>query len=100
MQRKAVTANTTAKPLSPMVMGFELEAWLMRVLSQGHKSKQPQPRQTRFDRDQPSRPQRSTSTRTEPGNDIFAPGINDLANAIRPPREHCGLEALGLRLSL
>jgi hypothetical protein len=37
-QRKAVTINIAAKPLSPMVMDFELEAWLMRVLSQGHRS--------------------------------------------------------------
>jgi hypothetical protein len=38
MQRKAVTVNITAKPLSPMVMDFELEAWLMRVLSSGDES--------------------------------------------------------------
>jgi hypothetical protein len=29
----AVTANISDKPLSPMVMVLELEAWLMRILS-------------------------------------------------------------------
>jgi len=34
VQRKAVTANTSDKPLSPMVMVFEFGAWLMRILSE------------------------------------------------------------------
>jgi len=33
MQRKAVAANISDKPLSPMVMDFALGAWLMRILS-------------------------------------------------------------------
>ena len=33
MQRKAVAAKTPVKPASPVVMDFELEAWLMRILS-------------------------------------------------------------------
>src|SRR5258708_8543543 len=52
MQRKAVAANKTVRPLSPMDMNFELEAWLMRILSWGHQSKQPQSRPKRFDRNQ------------------------------------------------
>jgi hypothetical protein len=36
MQRKAVTAKKTAKPLSPMVIDFELRAWLIWNLSEGH----------------------------------------------------------------
>jgi hypothetical protein len=35
-----------------MDMNFELEAWLMRILSWGHQSKQPQSRPKRFDRNQ------------------------------------------------
>jgi hypothetical protein len=38
MQRKALNAKKNVKPLSPMVMNFELAAWLMRVLSDGHHS--------------------------------------------------------------
>ncbi|BAL78431.1 hypothetical protein S23_52370 [Bradyrhizobium cosmicum] len=38
-QRKAVTANTTARPLSPMVMDFEMEGWLMRILSEEHEAR-------------------------------------------------------------
>jgi hypothetical protein len=37
MQRKAVAANKTVRPLSPMDMDFELGAWLMRILSRGHQ---------------------------------------------------------------
>jgi hypothetical protein len=29
MQRKALAANTAAKPLSPMVIVFEVGTWLM-----------------------------------------------------------------------
>jgi hypothetical protein len=29
-----VTANTTARPLSPDVMDLEMEGWLMRILSE------------------------------------------------------------------
>jgi hypothetical protein len=38
MQRKAVAANTTDKPLSPIVMVFEFGAWLMGF-SQGGAAK-------------------------------------------------------------
>ncbi|MGY3294186.1 hypothetical protein ACVWWP_007253 [Bradyrhizobium sp. LM3.6] len=33
-QKKAVTANTTARPLSPGVMDLERAGWLMRILSE------------------------------------------------------------------
>jgi hypothetical protein len=38
MQRKALNAKKNVKPLSPIVINFELAAWLMRVLSDGHNS--------------------------------------------------------------
>ena len=40
-QKKAVTANTTAKPLSPMVIDFEMEGWLMRILSERTQGQKP-----------------------------------------------------------
>jgi hypothetical protein len=35
MHRNAVTANVSAKPLSPVVMDLESEGWLMPILSGG-----------------------------------------------------------------
>ncbi len=40
-QRKAVTANTTARPLSPDVMDLEMEGWLMRILSERTQGQKP-----------------------------------------------------------
>ncbi|GAB9073982.1 hypothetical protein BDS110ZK4_07740 [Bradyrhizobium diazoefficiens] len=40
-QRKAVAANTTARPLSPMVMDLEMEGWLMRILSERTQRQKP-----------------------------------------------------------
>ena len=42
-QRKAVAAKNAAKPLSPMVIDFELGDWLMRNLSEGHNSENHSP---------------------------------------------------------
>jgi hypothetical protein len=77
MPTKADTAKMAARPLSPMVMDFELEAWLMRILSQGHESKQSHSHWVRFDRDQAA-PFGESAAAWRSG---FASGINGLTHA-------------------
>src|SRR5713101_437365 len=87
MQRKAVAANKTVKPLSPMDMDFELGAWLMRILSCGHESTQPQSRRKRFDRNQ-HRSDGEVDTKASGirHSAVFAKDINRLGNASRCQR--------------
>jgi hypothetical protein len=101
MQRKAVTVNNTAKPLSPMVMGFELEAWLMRILSWAHQSKQPQSRRARFDRDQLGSVGGIGTKPDKHADRIFAPDINYLAEGqslTTPATRAVGFQALRFRI--
>src|SRR5512139_1552036 len=51
-QRKAVTANNAARPLSPMVIDLEMEGWLMRILSERTRGQKPHPRSRGIDRNQ------------------------------------------------
>jgi hypothetical protein len=48
-QRKAVTANTIARPLSPDVIDLEMEGWLMRILSERTRRQKPHSTSRRID---------------------------------------------------
>src|SRR5271166_765585 len=51
-QRNAVAAKMSARPLSPMVMDFEVEGWLMRILAAKTHRQQPRCDKMLIDRDQ------------------------------------------------
>jgi hypothetical protein len=74
-----------------MVMDFELEAWLMRILSQGHDSEKPQSRRKRFDRDQPDVDNEEIDA-SKTQSPFLAQDINGLmATTARPPHAtSCG----------
>src|SRR5215831_15011791 len=100
VQRKAVAAKTSDKPLSPMVMDFEFGAWLMRILSsREERFKKSHSCSARFDRDQSRRLSMPGLVKTQRKCAAFALNDDETSDGAASAAQSLAAAASALRIS-